>query len=216
MKMSLKLITPPAVEPVDLATLKKQNDVSRTDQDTLITFYGKAARIKVENFLWRKLITQTWELRLDDFPCLGSQGIYSRPTNYDVQHSIHPGGEIRIPFPPLQTIDSITYVDQNGATQTVNSSDYIVDTAMEPARVAPAYQKYWPIARKQAGSVVVRFTCGYGVAADVPETIKLAIQFLYAHLYMNREPYLTGRSETAIEIPNTITDFLDDYRIKTT
>lgn len=43
--------------------------------------------------------------------------------------------------------------------------------------------------------------------------IRQAVLFLAAHLYENREPIVTGRSETAIEIPDTIDRMLSPYII---
>lgn len=47
----------------------------------------------------------------------------------------------------------------------------------------------------------------------VPMTIRQAICFLTAHFYENREPVITGRSQTAVEIPSTVDDLLAPYRI---
>jgi uncharacterized phiE125 gp8 family phage protein len=194
--MALKLITAPTVEPFAIAELKLQSDVIRTDQDTLITAYGVAAREKIENFLWRKLITQTWELHLEDFPCRQ--------------------GAIELPFPPLQSVTSVKYLDWSGGTLlTLDPSEYVVDAVSEPARVVPAYQRIWPVVRCQPSAVIVRFVCGYGAAAtNVPESIRLGIKMLFDHLYENRGPILEGGRAAAIEIPFTFLDFLDPYRIK--
>ena len=43
--------------------------------------------------------------------------------------------------------------------------------------------------------------------------IRMAVLFMAAHLYENREPIVTGRSETAIEIPDTIDRMLNSYII---
>lgn len=204
MNFALKLKTAPAAKAFDVATLKTQNDVSRTDQDTLIEFYGDAAVEKIENFLWRKMITQTWELHLEDFPCLG-------PSKLGAWQQ----GAIRVPFPPLQSVESIVYVDQQGDTRTFDPSNYIVDSATEPARIVPGYQKIWPVVRRQPGAVIVTFTCGYGDdSTKIPSSFRLAIQYLYAHLYMNREPIDVARGVIGLEIPFTLIDFLSPYRVE--
>jgi hypothetical protein len=50
-------------------------------------------------------------------------------------------------------------------------------------------------------------------ANNVPMPIRHAILFLAAHFYENREPILTGRSITAIEVPGTVDALLANYRI---
>lgn len=50
-------------------------------------------------------------------------------------------------------------------------------------------------------------------ASSVPQPIRSAIMFLVAHLYENREPIVVGRSQTAIEIPQTIDAMLAPYKI---
>jgi len=50
-------------------------------------------------------------------------------------------------------------------------------------------------------------------ANSVPMTIRHAILFLTGHFYENREPVVTGRSQTAIEVPSTVDDLLAPYRI---
>lgn len=81
---SLVIDTPPAVEPVDLVTLKSHLRVTTTADDTLLGVYLQAAREGVENFLGRSLITKLYRQNLDSFPyyidSLQSQQAY--PPNY--------------------------------------------------------------------------------------------------------------------------------------
>ena len=77
-----------------------------------------------------------------------------------------------ITLPPLQSVSAITYVDADGATQTITASDYLVDSTSTPARITPAYGKTWPTPREQNNAVKVRFIAGYGLASAVPECIK--------------------------------------------
>ena len=51
------------------------------------------------------------------------------------------------------------------------------------------------------------------ICNGVPQNIVHAILFLAGHFYENRETVLTGRSVTAIEIPQTVDDLLASYRI---
>ena len=84
--MALAIKTAPTTEPLTIDEAKLHLREDGTDQDDLISSLIVAARQHVEDVLKRSLITQTWELWLEEFP--------SR--DY-----------IEIPFPPLQ-VPSVT------------------------------------------------------------------------------------------------------------
>ncbi|MCI0349390.1 MAG: head-tail connector protein [Acidobacteriales bacterium] len=169
--MSLVLVTPAAVYPVSLAEMKTHARIDGTEENDLIEAMIKAATGYAETRQRRQLITATWRLTLDCFP----------------------EWDLIVPLPPLQSVSSITYVDSQGATQTLSSSTYLVDTARKPGRITPAYDETWPAARYQANSVTVQFIAGYGAAASaVPETTRHAIKMLVSHWIENREAVITG------------------------
>lgn len=168
----LTLQTPPAAEPVDLEEMKLHLREDLDDQDELVEAFIKAAREHAEGFLGRALVTQTWDLALSHFPACG---------------------EFLIPRPPLQSVTSVSYVDEAGVTQVLAGSEYVVDTAREPGRIVLGYEKSWPITRSVPNAVTVRFVAGYGDPEDVPESIRTAIKLLVGHWYENREAtVLTG------------------------
>lgn len=181
--------TPPATEPVSLTEAKLHVRQDGSGDDALITSLIQAAREYVESYTNRSLITQTWKLYLDRFPC--EQFIY-------------------LPRPNLLTISSISYVDLNGQTQTWSSANYIADTASLPGAVRLAYQCFWPGARTQAQSVCITYTAGYGAAASVPEAIKSAMKLCIGHWYMNRESVAMGGMQ---EIPMAVEALLGPYRV---
>jgi hypothetical protein len=49
----------------------------------------------------------------------------------------------------------------------------------------------------------------------VPEELKLAIKFLAAHWYENREPVVIGRGVTSVEVARTVDSLIDCYRVNT-
>ena len=177
--MPTTLITPPSAEPVTLAQFKQHARVTRDDEDGLITGYLVAARRYCETALKRQLITATWRLTLDRFPC----------------------NEIVVPRPPLVSVPAtvggspagIRYLDSQAAWQTLSSAAYSVDAVSQPGRIVPAYGYSWPDTLCQANAVEVYFTAGYGaVPSDVPMTIRAAIQLLAAHWYEHREAAIDG------------------------
>lgn len=162
--MSLKLITSPAEEPITLAQAKNNSSYAENDLDGLFLVWIKAARIYAENYTHRQFITSTYEMKLDKFTKV-----------------------ILLPKPPVQSVTSITYVDDNGVTQTWNSALYDVDIDAEPARIQPAYDQSYPSARTQMNAITVTYVAGYGDHKAVPETIKQSIYLLVSHWLEHRE-----------------------------
>lgn len=199
--MSLHLVTAPTVMPVSLNEMKDHLKVlpDDTEEDALIAGLLRAAVDHLDGekgILGRALCTQTWDLKLDCF------------------HEA-----IRIPLPPIQSIDTVTYVDAAGATQTLASSEYtLINNGKRPSTLIPAYLKSWPTTRMAPQAVTIRFTAGYldsNSPADtrngVPQAIKHAIMFLVAHWYENRSAVEAG--VTIAEVPFTVDALLASHRV---
>lgn len=164
--MPTRLITAPLDEPVTLLQAKQHLRETLSDQDANILAAMYAAREHAESFTGRALCTQTWELLLDSFPS-------SR--------------EIELPFPPLQSVTSVKYIDTDDVEQTFAAANYHVDAASTPGRVRLKPTASWPSIADQPNAVTVRFVAGYGGMAAVPFTIKAAILLVVGHLFEHRE-----------------------------
>lgn len=185
--MPLALITPPAVEPISLAEAKLHARVDDSDRDTLITVFIKSAREAAEHELGRALITQTWRLTLDEFPC----------------------AEIELPKPKVLSISSVGYVDADGVDQVVSSANYTLDSAQLPGWVLPAENFDWPATRAIANAVRVEFTAGYGPAAtDVPASVRQWMLLQIGAAVKQAEAFASGF--TVAELPNRWVDGLLD------
>lgn len=182
--MGLSLVTAPAVEPVTLAEAKAQCNVVIANADALIASLIRAAREHVETATHRPLITQTWDLKLDGFPC----------------------GCIELPLPPVSSVTSVSYVDTDGATQVWSSALYQTDLPAGPfagpARIEPIYGGQYPIARSVLNAVTVRFVCGYGASAEsVPDALRQAIKLMVSHFYdAGRQPVVIGSSVASVPL----------------
>lgn len=152
----------PTVEPIDLEDAKCQIGIEHHDDDTLINRRIRAVRDWLEKLLWSSFCTQTWVLKADCFPT-----------------------RFTLPWGPLQSVSSITYVDTGGATQTLASDQYTVITnSRKPGLIVPAYGVDWPATRDVEQAVTVTYVAGYGDAAtDVPEPIREAMLVAVDHLY---------------------------------
>jgi hypothetical protein len=183
--MSLKRTIEPTLEPVTVGEQKLHMRIDHSEEDGLIRNYIVAARRSAEAFLQRQLMPATWRLKLDGFPGSCWQARYDP---HVLEQSLAlPAGAIVLPMPPLRTISSITYVDTAGATQTMSSALYTVDTDSDPGMVYPIYAGSWPDTRDVRQAVTITFTAGYDNVAAIPENIRAGIRMMAAHLYENRE-----------------------------
>lgn len=162
----LKTVTPPTSEPVTLSVAKAHLKVTDANEDALIASLIVTARREAENRTRRQLMTATYDLTLDAFPAT-----------------------IELPRPPLQSVTSITYVDADGATQTLAAEKYTVvnDSDGVPARIVPAVDEVWPATKAVPAAVVVRYVAGWAGADDVPEPIKQWMLLRIGGLYEQRE-----------------------------
>lgn len=188
--MGLVLVTPPDAEVVELDEFKQHARIDLDDEDDLLLGKLLAARQYLEDISNRGFLSQTWRLTIDDeWPC-----------------------EICLPRAPVASITSITYVDLNGATQTLSPYDYVLVSDGVLSRIVRSYAVYyWPPVRCQPNAITVTFVVGYGdLAADVPEPVRQAIILLAAHLHANREP--VGNYQLR-ELPFAVSALIAPYRV---
>ncbi len=191
-EMRLTLVDAPDDYPVSIDRanlhLRLEGDEATADK-ALVEALIKAATENAENFTRRQFITATYEIRFDWFP-----------------------PEILLPRPPLQSVESIKYIDTDGNEQTLDASQYQVDTHSTVGRIVPAPDVSWPDTESQRINVViVKFVAGYGDPDDVPHGIRAAIRLSLGHLYEHRETVLVG--VTATELPEGAKALLWSYRI---
>ena len=163
----LKIITPPATEPVTLADVKPQLRIDLDDDsyDGTLTPLIAVARDWCEGYQNRAYITQTLELAIDRWPC--------PPYDY-----------IILPRQPLQSVVSITYTDRDGNMMIWDPSNYIVNDYWDPAQIVRASGVCWPsVCLAPTNGVKVRYVSGYGAAEDVPARIKQAIILYVSEMF---------------------------------
>ncbi len=182
----ISVVTAVTSDPVSLAEAKAHLRVTEGDEDALIVSYLIAARQYVEDYTGRQLSLVTYDFKMDDELC----------------------SEIVLPRPPLVSVTSVTYVDINGATQTLSSSLYRVDTGILFGRIVPAYQATYPSVRVQPDAVTVRFQAGY---SQIPEPIRMAILLLVGQWYDNRSAVTVGA--TVNEVPFAVVALLSPYKV---
>lgn len=190
---SYRELSAPAAEPVTVAQAKAQLvvDTDFTDDDSLIASLVVAARQHCERLMQRAIYDRTMVMQLDFFPYpyyRSSLGINDRHTLYGAYWREF---AIKLAYPACVSVQSITYVDLNNQTQTVDPSLYYVDTVSEPARIVPNPGLYWPYTQAYLpGSVKITYTAGtWGDGVDTntcPQTICQAILLLVTYWYEQR------------------------------
>lgn len=189
--MSLTLVTAPTSEPVSLSEMKSHMRLDGNDDDSYVTKCIKAARLWIEGQTKRALVTQTVDYAID--------------SNWPMWNG-HP--MIRLPLNPVKSIGatspevfSISYVDSNGATQTLAQSQYTLAARSHGSYVVPAYGVTWPSVRDVPEAITVRFVAG---ADTVDEDLKIAVKILASYYYENRE--------TSSGAPRAVEALISPYR----
>ena len=95
----LRLITPPAAEPLTLTEVKAHLGITGNDQDAALALYLTAVRETTEKVLSRAFMPQVWEQVIDAFPT----------------------EEIQLPKVPVRSIVEITYDDAFGDEQVLDT-----------------------------------------------------------------------------------------------
>jgi uncharacterized phiE125 gp8 family phage protein len=187
---TLTRITAPVLDPVTQSEIYRH---LRLVEDATEKAYADAvaevAREYVEQYSGTALLTQTWELTLDEW----WQGV------------------LELPYPPLQSVSSIKYIDSDGVEQTLSASAYSVTTGDPVGYVQFAADTTVPVARAEAGAIRIRFVSGYTAAADIPASLRQAVLLMTAQWFENREPVLLSGAIPQ-QIPMTARALMDQYR----
>ena len=226
-----KLVTAPTTEPV---TVEEQCKFSRiavpgTDdggsppgpnlERLLIQACITTAREHVEQITKTSMISQRWLLSFDTFP--GQEDRYQFGT---LQSALLPG--VYFPYtqykfpsedsiellrrPVINTGDDlvvVTYLDANGAEQTLDSSNYVVFAD----RITLLPGKSWPVTASMRDAVRVEYSSGYGDdATAVPAKLLTATKYLAGHFYDVRNPVST---EVTQEVAMTLSILMGQFRL---
>ncbi len=199
MSQLVHLITPPDLEPITLQAAKGHLRLETGLDDDQVNGAILAARMHVEEILWRGLVTQTWELVLSEFPGEAESfgalipGVASAFIPVTRQAFKRAAEGIELPKGGLVSVTSLKYLEPAaGVNTTWSAANYLVDTVSQPGRVRLAYGVAWPEHRVQWDAIRVQYVVGWAVAA-VPQPIKQAMLLLVSHFYENRTLEVPGR-----------------------
>ena len=179
----LRLITPPAAEPLTLTEVKAHLGITGTEQDAALALYLTAVRETTEKVLSRAFMPQVWEQVIDAFPT----------------------EEIQLPKVPVRSIVEVTYDDELGDEQVLAANQYYLDNISEPSWIFPTSDEWGSVATLDAVNAVrVQFVAGYADLEDeeavaqaaVPAPIKQALLLMLGHTYSVSSQSLFLRRET--------------------
>jgi uncharacterized phiE125 gp8 family phage protein len=187
-----KITVPPAEEPLTLAQAKRWCRITTDEEDQDVLDFLAGARRFVERETELALITQTVEVKLDGFWC----------------------GKLPLPMPPLQSVESVKYVDTDGAEQTLDPAVYRVSTHERPGTVWLATDQSWPATKDEREVVTITFKAGFGdtpadVLAAAPNLIH-ALRMICGQYDRLREAVVDG---TLTEVPLGVRSLLASERI---
>jgi len=152
-------------DPVTAAELRDWLRLDDTAQDTMLEGMISAATHAVEQHTHRAFAQRTINQSLSDFP----------------------GNDcIELLFPPLASVTTVKYWDADGTEQTIDSSNYIVDTNRTVGMVQPVDTYTWPNVYERSDAVNVTFVAGYD-ATDIPNAAKVLIKMIAADMYEHSE-----------------------------
>lgn len=214
--MPIRLVTPPASEPVTLAEAKAHLRLEVALDDSYVNDLIKGARQYIEKVCWRGLMTQTWELVLPGFVGedrfdLPRHGRAAPPAGSDSSGRFT--DYIELPRGNVGTLlsDAVKYIDRDGVQQTLAPSVYTVDDVSEPGRLRLAYGQLWPTPRAQWDAVRIRYPVGWALATDVPLPLKQSVLILIAQMYEFRTLEVT--SAIIAKVGFSVDALTDLYRL---
>ena len=174
-------VTAPADLALDLGEVKRALRITDSDEDTYLQDLIREATEFLEARTGRQLVDATYDQIFDNF--VGAFKLW-------------------LLKPPLKSVVSINYQDENDVTQLLATTVYEVVTTYTPGFIRLKENQVWPSTRSHPDSVTVQFIAGYGTAADVPYRFRQAIKLYVAHRYENREPYVLDPGLTLpVELP---------------
>lgn len=197
--MYFRLLTAPAAPILTLEEAKTHLRIYHTDENAHVEALVASVADLIDGptgILNRCVVSQQWEVTIDRFPENDMMGVVA----------------LKMPLPPLISIQSILYDDEDGVEQELTSGNYRIIGAesTSAAAILPLKDVEWPSVDDEPGSVRISFTAGY---STIPPGIKHAVKLLISHLNEHREENVdTGAKFGLLELPFGARNFLELHR----
>ena len=122
----------------------------------------------------------------------------------------HWADRLFLPVNPVQSVDSITYLDKDGNEQTLTDFTFVGDTV--PAYIDIHKQ---PEVSDKGRPITITMAAGYAIHDSPPEPVpavfEMAVKLMVGNLYENRESVTTERE--AYALPQSFEYLLHPHRV---
>lgn len=153
--------TAPTEDVLTVEEAKNQVGFANDDDEVRLGELVKDATHEAQNASGRQFISAVYEYYLDAFL-----------------------ERIVLPRPPLISIDSFQYRDEDDNLLAVPSTVYQADDKSEPAAIVRRSGQFWPTTKDEKNVIVITYTAGYGSdRAAVPARYRDAVRFLVDYYY---------------------------------
>lgn len=179
-----RIVKVSAATPAHLLTLEQVKLHCRAQhntEDELFNAWIASAEAYAEGYTARCLLTTQYQWIGEEFP----------------------EDELDLLVSPVQSIQSVSYYDENGDVQTLAEEDYELDGAEEVSVLVPAAGTSWPATLPgKRNAVTIVFTAGYRATQDgsgipvIPQQFAQAIKLMIAQWYQHREEVIAGQALT--------------------
>ena len=175
------LVTKPDAEPLDVAYVYQEvlHGANGVVEDNHVSALIKAARELFEQDTGIVLMPQTWELILSGFPA---------------------SGEILLDKLPVIAVDSVAYLDADGASQALIGSpaeyQFIPSGDGVRARILPLVDASFPDTQAVRDAVTIQYQAGYADRSDIPERYLQGMALVVGELYKQRSLSVQGLIST--------------------
>lgn len=188
----MRVVVSPTFEQITLEQARLQCRIDDDFEDRLLGVWITAAREHAEQYTQRALATQTLAIEPECWPW-----------------PLHRYGA-ELPGGVVQSIKSVTYVDPEGAIQTLPANQYVLFAKAVPARWGLVAGADRPQVRPGPESMELQYVAGYS-AGECPAGIVAAMLLCIAYWYENRGDSLLQGAPT--DIPASAMSLLRPWRI---
>lgn len=186
---TIRVITPPAAEPVSLAEAKAQLRLMDMVDDEHVSRLIRASRQHVERVTGRALLETVVEMRGAALP-----------------RTLRLAGGHLAATPGL----SVSYLDPSGAVQVLDPSGYVVvDGGEDQGQLVLVGGALPPMATGRPDVVRVRYTVGWADGL-VPDDLRMALLLLLSLLFESRQQGLNDPS--VVTLNSAFDSLLNSYR----
>lgn len=163
--MEILVVTPPTIEPITYSEAKEQARIDIDAEQSLIESYISAARFYCEKIQNKTYLTTTKKVIYDG---------YNFP--------------LKLPHPPIQSIDKVEFQQKDGTIVEWDASNYIADTSGKFGWIRLAENYSVPDDLSDINTLQVTFIAGKSTADEVPANVEQSVKMLVAMWYEKRIP----------------------------